>query len=333
MSDSDQDKAEKPVKLVHYTTAEAAYSILSKGELWMRKASLMNDFKEASFFIDIMHKLQRHQKEFLHSNKTPKEYKERYKKEIEKDETIQECLKRRGETYGENTFQEILSENEMAISELRHKTYISSFSIESDEEKTFLGRLSMWRSYGSKASIAIVFTGAFYTKLIKVKQSIENFTIESIENFTIACGEVFYPVIPVTPVNLENLLQLSRETTLLDNMVSRMGASASFFVKHRGFQEEDEWRLLIQEIDGKNLELDQNYTLTDNLTLRKSLRIIRDIPQEIFILNFNKEDIDSIIVGPTFDIDHAYAIKNSFARVIHNSSKIHLSSIPLRVYI
>ena len=115
MSDQDQDKTEQPVKLVHYTTAEAAYSILSKGELWMRKASLMNDFKEASFFIDIMHKLQRHQKEFLHSNKTPKEYKERYKEEIEKDETIQECLKRRGETYGENTLQEILSENERQI--------------------------------------------------------------------------------------------------------------------------------------------------------------------------------------------------------------------------
>ena len=31
MSDSDQDKAKKPVKLVHYTTAEAAYKILETG--------------------------------------------------------------------------------------------------------------------------------------------------------------------------------------------------------------------------------------------------------------------------------------------------------------
>ena len=46
ISDSDQDKAEKPVKLVHYTTAEAAYKILETGTLWMRQTALMNDKEE-----------------------------------------------------------------------------------------------------------------------------------------------------------------------------------------------------------------------------------------------------------------------------------------------
>ncbi|MBR2124598.1 MAG: hypothetical protein IJ934_05495 [Acetobacter sp.] len=68
MSDSDQDKAEKPVKLVHYTTAEAAYSILSKGELWMRKASLMNDFKEAKLLVEVMEEYTNKLEKSLRSN-------------------------------------------------------------------------------------------------------------------------------------------------------------------------------------------------------------------------------------------------------------------------
>ncbi len=49
MLDSDQDKAKKPVKLVHYTTAEAAYSILSTGTFYITKITNADDKLELDY--------------------------------------------------------------------------------------------------------------------------------------------------------------------------------------------------------------------------------------------------------------------------------------------
>ena len=44
-----QDQAEKPVKLVHYTTAEAAYSILSTGRFYITKITNADDKLELDY--------------------------------------------------------------------------------------------------------------------------------------------------------------------------------------------------------------------------------------------------------------------------------------------
>ncbi|MBQ5469332.1 MAG: DUF2971 domain-containing protein [Acetobacter sp.] len=317
MSDSDQDKAEKPVKLVHYTTAEAAYSILSQGELWMRKVSLMSDFKEITFSIELMrNRFQRIQSLFSTEDFQNIIKQVQIQKGLPQDQQ-DICLK-------------IFSHPEKIIEEIRRNLlpniYIASFSIKSNEDTTFLGRLSMWRSYGGKASIAIVFNDRFYTKLTKRSK------IGS-ENYKIVCGQVFYfPDPELDPFDPKSENNLQEDLNIFKNLDP---TSYPILMKHEGFKEESEWRFAVVVEKSQN----QAHQIGRNVTLRKDLKVVRGIPQDIIILDFNpQEDIDYIIVGPTLDIDHAYAIQESFQKITYNNScvfsddRIHLSKIPLRMY-
>ncbi|MBR2124599.1 MAG: DUF2971 domain-containing protein [Acetobacter sp.] len=170
-------------------------------------------------------------------------------KKREQDEVIKEC--RKGKPLSE-----IFDEHRRAIEVLRENTYIASFSIESNEEKKLSGRLSMWRSYGANG-IAIVFNEKFCTKLI-------NAQIKR-RNFKIACGKVFYVPQSLTSgpehnlQELRGLINLNQEfTVLLSNIFYKFDPSVCpYFVKHDGFQEEFEWRLVIEIIEEN---LNQGYT-------------------------------------------------------------------------
>lgn len=186
----------------------------------------------------------------------------------------------------------------------------------------------MWRSYGGKASIAIVFNDEFYTKLTKGNK------IGS-ENYKIVCGQVFYfPDPELDPFDPKSEIELQEDLNFFENL------DPTFYpilIKHEGFKEESEWRFTVVVEKSQN----QVHQTGRNVTLREDLKVVRGIPQDIIILDFNPlEDIDYIIVGPTFDIDHAYAIRDCFQKLKDNKGnymfsdgqKIRLSKIPLRMY-
>jgi hypothetical protein len=41
-------------RFVHYTSADAAMSMIRNKEVWMRKASMMNDFSEVEYGIELI---------------------------------------------------------------------------------------------------------------------------------------------------------------------------------------------------------------------------------------------------------------------------------------
>ena len=167
----------------------------------------------------------------------------------------------------------------------------------------------MWRAYGGKAGVAIVFKELFYENLQELQTNTENTKI--------IINDINYC-----------LLEDPEIRDILKDFPYSIDA-AIHFIKHKGFKEETECRLVM--LNPK----DDEYP-----NLKSEFKTIRDIPQRIYTYEFDPENcVDYIIVGPTLDISHAYAIRESFQKVTYknkcvfpDSNKIYLSKIPLRMY-
>lgn len=116
-------------RLVHYTSAEAAYRIITGGRMWLRNAQMMNDFSEIEHGIN--------------------------------------CLVEAWESEGGQSLQSLLERIQPGLRDqlanlfvehsdaFRIGTFITSLSEHDDSEDDY-GRLSMWRAYGGKTGVALV---------------------------------------------------------------------------------------------------------------------------------------------------------------------------------
>ena len=207
MSDSDQDKAEKPVKLVHYTTAEAAYSILDNGIFWMKQASQMNDTEECKKLLQELGNYVFSQP--LNNTESMPHY---YHSDRE--------ININGVDINENRVD--ISKRIKQLISLRglpDKTYLTCFSKETcyeREENFYMGRLSMWRGYGHDIPVAIVFDESF-TKEYSIKQ---------VTYLSSNSGD----------------LRLFIKYDLPKNPLDIDDEKSFYFLKHHGFREEKEYR-------------------------------------------------------------------------------------------
>src|SRR5882724_6602693 len=118
-------------RFVYYTTADTAISIIPNREVWMRKTSLMNDYREIEHGFDCLNAA--------------------YKKH---SESLKAVLN--GMFPG---FYDKLEEKFNAwLPSFRLDTYITCVS-EHDDTEDRHGRLSMWRAYGGMTGVALVVNG------------------------------------------------------------------------------------------------------------------------------------------------------------------------------
>lgn len=118
-------------KLVHYTSATTALSILKNQEIWMRNTKCMNDFLEVRYGCRLF--------ENLKDNGESKKF-----------EQLKEAFGKQGDAFEQGFFHAI---NEFDA--WTNTTYIACLSEhEPDEDK--YGRLSMWRGYGRDSGVALV---------------------------------------------------------------------------------------------------------------------------------------------------------------------------------
>jgi hypothetical protein len=131
----------KYARFVHYTSAEAALSIIQNKQLWMRKTNCMSDFREVEHGFEILNNC------FGDTEK-----------KIKFTEVLDACAV----GAAQKAFEEF---NRHLIS-FRSSTYIASISEHKDEEDLH-GRLSMWRAYcGDTGRVAIVFKVPWHTKAL-----------------------------------------------------------------------------------------------------------------------------------------------------------------------
>jgi hypothetical protein len=206
-------------------------------------------------------------------------------------------------------------------------TYVACFSEHLNLEDDH-GRLSMWRAYGSATRVAIVMNNrpfvmpsdalmAWTTPVAYVRDSEFDGQLDAIAQELVR--------------NAEWLAHLSREQ-FRDSLIWML-TFAAVSIKHIGFEEEKEWRVV---------HLPQLYK---SERLIPELVVIGGVPQKIFKIpleNFPdhgfegaepRELINRIIVGPT---EYPSAIKDTFVALLEElkvpdaQAKVVCSGIPLR---
>ncbi|MBB4153118.1 hypothetical protein GGQ80_001006 [Sphingomonas jinjuensis] len=247
-------------KLAHYTAAGTAMDIISGKSLWLRNAALMNDFSEIEYGTKLLNA----------------------------------CLNKYAERFSTVTAMIHPDVERLTLSWLRgledvlkSQTYISSLSVIKADEK--LGRLSMWRAYGGlDGGVAIIFNLAdllaredpYAAMLHPVRygdHAFEQFFIDLLDTLAGFAGP------------------LSAEPSRTVSLLYRLLQEAVLTAKHKGFEEEQEWRLIYSLfVDG-----------ADFGTIRKC---VQGLPQVILPLPLERTNPK---LGPLFnfaDVFHGLVV-------------------------
>ncbi|HKT20206.1 MAG TPA: DUF2971 domain-containing protein [Stellaceae bacterium] len=290
------------LRLVHYTTAENAVNIIRSKTFWMRDTRSMTDFREVE-----------------HGYAKLFEY---FTQKSGKRDAFCAALDRHFADAG----REALKRFDDWWAHIRTTTYICCFSEHSKGEDAY-GRLSMWRAYGPKAGIAMVFRvpDSYSSTPLNVYLS----PVAYLEN-----DEFWRQLDDVTErINAagEMLKGLNRDIFVF--AAYRMLVMATLSLKHPAFLEELEWRLIHLPFE------------TPSPYVKSETATISDVPQVIYKLSLENhpaegitgitlpELLDRVIIGPTQypgPIYTSLAKELSDAGVPDIATKIAFSGIPLR---
>jgi hypothetical protein len=290
------------IKFAYYTGAETAMKVIQNNEIWLRNTRGMNDYSE------VEHGLESFRTAFSDSveGKSFRDY---------------------INTTFPGTIEELVRRFDGWLPSIRQQTYIACVSMHESSDDDH-GRLSMWRAYGGKKSIALVFNNKPFT------------------NDTDALKTTFYPVIYRNDDYARQYLS-GLESRMRDNhqLLSGMAPDellAWLFelcktmvlcVKHPGFKEEREWRLIYSP----DFEKSPN--------VMGSIESVDGVPQQVYKVKFKNvpdnnltnatlpECLDRVIIGPS---DDAPLLIDSFRKLLDEagvqnpSEKVFYSGIPLR---
>ncbi len=204
-------------RFAYYTSADTALKIIRNRELWFRNATVLNDFSEISYGLDLMH------------------------------QTLAGPAGQRFQESVEDVFEGTISlVNERLegwVDDWQLETYIACIS-EHDKTEDRSGRLSMWRAYGDTALVIN------NTPLMAVTDLLG---VYSIPVEYLSLGEFRSRLDKTTDSILINrrYLQSLGQPTMVEYIQHMLFLSA-ISTKHPGFSEEKEWRLFYRPNDQKS---------------------------------------------------------------------------------
>jgi hypothetical protein len=292
--------AEGKSRLVQYTSAEAARSILENREVWLRNSRCMNDYMEIQHGFNCL-------REALHSEDGPCAFK-----------TALEGL-------FVGLYQRLIDLVDGWLPAFRTSTFICSVSEHLDTEDDY-GRLSMWRAYGGDHPVAMVLNPKpFYAD---VDLGVRAFPVRYMDPEDV--GKDIGALAKRLMDEREYLLELGEET--VSNYLFHYFQSTLFCVKHPGFKEEKEWRIVY------NPSFEKSEITTSQIVN------LGGIPQEIHKIALQNypdmgleglaipELIERIIIGPHRS---QYVIGETLQGLLEKAgcenagSMMHYSGIPL----
>jgi hypothetical protein len=262
---------------VHYTSASNVVNILRNKQLWMRNVQVMNDFSE------IRHGIQQ-VTEFLGSELA--------------HNLIDSANKCHPEAWNLAT-----ERYNNWKSHLLNNTFLFCLS-EHDPKEDEVGRLSMWRAYGgnsAKAAILIKFpfghiqTGIAYE--INFSPALYYSPPEIRNHFHEIAGSIAENMEYVRALGLEEIVRL----------IFVMLFITSISLKHPGFSEEREWRIVHVPRFFQPTPVKSN----EPPLMRPKVEVIDSLPQSVYKINLEnnseynitgidiKDIIKKIIIGPT----------------------------------
>ncbi|MGJ8638129.1 MAG: DUF2971 domain-containing protein [Opitutaceae bacterium] len=289
-------------RFAYYTSADTAMQILQKKEVWLRNARSMNDFSEVEHGFNCFRDV------FLNS---------------EDGKALQIFL--------DKNYPGIVAELARRIDGwmpvLRAQTYIMCVS-EHDDKEDAHGRLSMWRAYGGKTSVAIILkngpflneTDAFKAYAFPVQYGDKNYVEERVR-----------ALLDRLRTNLSFFKQLNGEDAV--NWLFYIFKVMFVCTKHEGFAEEREWRVVYHPDIESSDNVKSEIVSLSGIPQQVYKIPLKNIPEENFTGATIPEFVDRIIIGPS---DEAPVLIDAFRKLLTKSGckdadkKVFFSGIPLR---
>ena len=291
------------LRFVHYTSAEAALSIIKSKQLWMRNTVCMSDYREVQHGFDILNK---------------------FFSEIAKRDSFVKAV----DACVPGAATAAIDLFNSWWQDIRLNTFIASVS-EHDNSEDFHGRLSMWRAFGlNTARVAIVVA----VPNVSIGAYALNLLFNPVE---------YLPESEVYAVIEEVMDNLKLHQQFLGKIDRQMVIGAIFdmllggvtCLKHEGFREEREWRAIycprfrpsplmrstIEVVGGVPQTV---YQLPLDVSHSPTLKDL-DFPRI-----FNR-----LIVGPTA---YPWAMYEAFREALTNAGvsdageRVYVSNIPIR---
>lgn len=205
---------ESRARFIHYTSAEAALSIIKSKRIWMRNTICMSDYSEVQHGFDIFSRFfaaEANRTAFIGA--------------------LDQCVSGVAQE-GINLFNQWWNDT-------RFNTYVTSVSEHSETEDLY-GRLSMWRAFGGNvARVGIVFNIPWFS----TSPLTLHLLFSPVAYLTEASAhKVLLEVIENIRANREFLCTVERPqllTTVFFTLVAGVVC-----LKHEGFHEEREWRAI-----------------------------------------------------------------------------------------
>lgn len=295
--------AKRPL-LAHYTTVQTLEKILANNEIWLSNPLFMNDIEEVRFGVIQGNEMVLARQELVDACKTPD----------------------RAQQF-KNAFAHFFNQfaNEHILD-----TYV--FCLSDHQRDDDDGRLSMWRGYGANGNgVAIVFDTAQLTSLGSSPLIIAKVSYET--------NEARLAWLQSTMASFETLLASSNipdeKLYLAAHALFERIKIFALFSKHRGFVEEQEWRVVYLPDRDREKKLHSmfHYWIGPRGVepkLRFKVQPIAGFTADDLSLN---KITDRIILGPSISSPLARASMHRMLDILTQSelkSKLRVSTIPFR---
>ena len=292
-------------RFVHYTSAEAAINIIRSKRVWMRNTTCMADYREVQHGFDML-------------------------AESLKDEARRKSLEERLDDLSPNLAQEAFDFFRQWWTNIRSSTYVTSIS-EHDDSEDVHGRLSMWRAFGGNAArVAIVLRLPWASNVTQALNLMFS-PVAYLKQQDV--DGVFATVLDNIRAEREFLHPLDRG--ILVNTVFNMLLAGVTCLKHEGFREEREWRVIYGP------------DRAASPLMESAIEVVGAIPQTVYKipLDAKKSDalsdldlpriFDRLIIGPSqfpWVMYEAFYKELKEVGVDRPEERISISGIPIRSY-
>ncbi|WP_420559380.1 DUF2971 domain-containing protein [Tepidicaulis sp.] len=289
-------------RFVHYSTAEAAVSIIRNKEVWMRQASTMNDFQEIEHGRHCLQQALKH--------------------------PSGEKLKKLLEDLFPGLWSKLFEFLEGWYGDFRNETYIACISEHDSPNEDSIGRLSMWRAYGGTVGVALVLNPYAF---IAPSNALDAYTSPVAYLSPADFITHFVDLVSSLECKKELLIELQRETVL--NHLFNIFKLALLSTKHPGFHEEKEWRIIHSPTLQKSVRLKKEIHSIRGVPQKIYKIPLANIPEENLLGVEPDQLLERIIVGPS---DQPYEIREAFIELLEEngvtnaSDRVTVSTIPLR---
>jgi hypothetical protein len=291
-------------RLVHYTSAENAIKILYSKQVWMRNAKCMADYMELSHGHALLLQF------FQHQDKRDSFYK-----------ALNKCHPNVGE-------EALLLFDQWWRNNIEYEIYVTSVSEHDDSEDTH-GRLSMWRAFGrvpsARAAIVMKLPGPDAASGLRVALSpVAYFDYPNVE-------KQLKKVINNIKKHQEFLGSLPKDRVKDIVFITILNAAVS--LKHEGFREEREWRIIYVPKIHQSKMITFNTEVIEGVPQLVYKIPLQDSPDEDIVGVKIPSIVDRVIIGPTaypIPMAHAFVLALHNAGVTDAGSRVVISNIPLR---